>query len=101
MWSPRDRLGYDWGFAGYQTGSSPPVLPVKVNLKTQYGARGDGRTDDTQALLNAVNDITGGVIYIPAGDGTGVMGWRHCTAWGYINQSLSVCSQHVAADHSL
>lgn len=68
LWSPRDRLGYDWGFAGYQTGRTPPLLPETVNLKTQYGAQGDGYTDDTQALLTAIDSINGGVIYMPAGD---------------------------------
>lgn len=72
LWSTSDRLVYDWGYAGYQGGAVPPLLPVTVNLKTQYGARGDGVTDDTQALLSAINDITKGVIYMPAGEAQGL-----------------------------
>jgi hypothetical protein len=59
---------YDWGWAGYANGDrNPPLLPVRVNLKTQFGAKGDGVTDDTQALLKAIDSITSGVIYLPAG----------------------------------
>src|SRR6266513_5146070 len=42
-----------------------------VNLKTAYGAKGDGVTDDTEALQNALNDVGTGthspVLWIPAG----------------------------------
>ena len=67
LWDPKDRLVYDWGFAGYNGGSMPPTLPVKVNLKAQFGAKGDGYTDDTQALTAAIDSITSGVIYMSAG----------------------------------
>jgi len=34
LWSPRDRLVYEWSWAGYMQGSAePPRLPVTVNLK--------------------------------------------------------------------
>ncbi|KAF8072832.1 hypothetical protein HT031_000492 [Scenedesmus sp. PABB004] len=67
LWSPRGRLGYDWGWAGYRFGATPPVLPVAVNLKTQFGARGDGTTDDTSALLRAIEATPSGAIFMPAG----------------------------------
>jgi hypothetical protein len=68
LWSAQGRLVYDWGWAGYATSDrNPPLLPVRVNLKTQFGAKGDGVTDDTQALLRAIDNTTSGVIYLPAG----------------------------------
>jgi len=40
-----------------------------VNLKTRYGAKGDGEADDTTAIQRALNDLAKhhGVLYIPAG----------------------------------
>jgi Pectate lyase superfamily protein len=46
-------------------------FPSWANLKTWYGAVGDGNSDDTQALQTALNDLgkTGksSVLYLPAG----------------------------------
>jgi Pectate lyase superfamily protein len=46
-------------------------FPSWANLKTRYGAVGDGNSDDTQALQAALNDLgkTGNwsVLYLPAG----------------------------------
>lgn len=40
-----------------------------VNVKQKYGARGDGKTDDTQALQNAIRDNvdTHRILYLPNG----------------------------------
>ncbi|KAL4420947.1 hypothetical protein ABPG77_004576 [Micractinium sp. CCAP 211/92] len=68
---PRGR-GYDWSLAGYMDGKAfLPKKPPTFNLKTKFGARGNGRTDDTQALARAIAAASarpsGGVIYLPAG----------------------------------
>jgi hypothetical protein len=50
--------------------ASLPRVPVWRNLKTNYGARGDGVTDDTAELLQAIRDFPGtspGALYLPPG----------------------------------
>lgn len=48
-----------------------PKKPPSFNLKADFGARGNGRTDDTQALARAIAAASarpkGGVIFLPAG----------------------------------
>ena len=52
------RAGRGGSFTNYS-----PVVDVK-----SYGAKGNGTTDDTTAILNAINSLSGyGVIYFPAG----------------------------------
>src|SRR5690242_8833062 len=43
-------------------------LPSWINVK-QYGAKGDGVTNDTTAITNAITDlnVSGGVLYFPQG----------------------------------
>jgi hypothetical protein len=72
LWRAPDRIGYEWSMAGYQQGNPLPLPAVTHNLKTNFGARGDGVTDDTQALVNALNTMTRGVLLIPAGGAGGV-----------------------------
>lgn len=64
----REKRLFDYSYAGYRAGERTiPHLKVTVNLKTQYGAKGDGITDDTQALIRAIKEIKSGVIFIPEG----------------------------------
>ena len=78
LWKAQSRLVYEWSMAGYQQGNAPiPNLPVTVNLKTTYGAVGDGIADDTAALTTALNAINKGVIYLPAGRGWGHLTWTY------------------------
>jgi len=42
-------------------------VPQAANLKTQFGAKGDGVTDDTAALLKALETVSSGAIFLPAG----------------------------------
>eukprot|EP00879_Flechtneria_rotunda_P023635 GHRR01025009.1.p1 GENE.GHRR01025009.1~~GHRR01025009.1.p1 ORF type:complete len:378 (+),score=81.41 GHRR01025009.1:302-1435(+) len=59
----------DYSYAGYRAGvDNLPDMPKTVDLKDSYGAKGDNKTDDTQAFLDALDDVTDqAVIYIPAG----------------------------------
>lgn len=68
QWRPTGRL-IDYSYAGYRAGVDRiPNMPKSVDLKVSYGAKGDGKTDDTQAFLDAINDVIDqAVIYIPAG----------------------------------
>jgi hypothetical protein len=42
-------------------------LPSWKNVKTTFGAKGDGVSDDTAAIQSAFNAIQGSVLYFPAG----------------------------------
>jgi hypothetical protein len=66
LWSPQSRLP-DFSFAGYRFGEEPlPTVPVVANVR-DFGARGDGEHDDTQAFLDAIGATESGAILIPAG----------------------------------
>ncbi|MEO7599310.1 MAG: glycosyl hydrolase family 28-related protein, partial [Opitutus sp.] len=66
LWDPDGRLP-DFSFAGYREGLvALPHQSAAKNLKSDFGAKGDGVTDDTEAFLNAIRE-TRGVLFIPAG----------------------------------
>src|SRR6185295_4016371 len=44
-----------------------PSPPARWNLKRDFHARGDGRTDDSLALRTAIQKIESGVLFIPSG----------------------------------
>jgi len=76
LWDPaRGPLQQDWSFAGYGHGRAeglPPrsAIPVVADLKRDYGAAGDNRTDDTLAFQRALNDtarLKNGALFIPEG----------------------------------
>jgi len=66
QWKPDSRLP-DFSYAGYHSGETPiPTVGVKSNVK-DFGAKGDGQTDDTDAFKKAIEATEGGAILIPAG----------------------------------
>ncbi len=65
-WKEDSRLP-DFSFAGYQFGERPiPAVPPVDDVR-RHGARGDGKTDDTEAFLAAVKAANRGAILIPPG----------------------------------
>lgn len=64
-WSPTSRLP-DFSFAGYGGGEDVPRLAVVADV-TDFGARGDGRHDDTRAFQDAIDATRGGALFIPRG----------------------------------
>ncbi|MEI8372849.1 MAG: glycoside hydrolase family 88 protein [Planctomycetota bacterium] len=65
-WTPESRLP-DFSFAGYHCGEkSLPVVPPGVSVK-DFGAKGDGVADDSQAFLDALAKVRSGAIEVPAG----------------------------------
>jgi len=66
LWNPRGRLP-DFSQAGYHAGEAAiPDVPVKGNVR-DFGARGDGSTDDTAAFAAAIAAVNDGALLIPAG----------------------------------
>lgn len=65
-WNVRTRLP-DFSYAGYHAGEAPlPKIRPGVSVK-EFGARGDGTTDDTAAFQKALATVPSGAIEIPAG----------------------------------
>ena len=65
-WTPASPLP-DFSHAGYRAGTSEPELPkAQVSVK-KFGAVGDGKADDSEAILKAVAAAPGKVIFFPEG----------------------------------
>lgn len=65
-WTPTGPLP-DYSFAGYHNGEAAiPTVAVVASVK-DYGAKGDGVTDDTAAINKAISSVTKGAILFPAG----------------------------------
>ena len=65
-WTSRSRPP-DFSFAGYRAGErSIPSVKQSLNVR-DFGARGDGRTDDTHAFKEAIARCRTGAIFIPPG----------------------------------
>jgi polygalacturonase len=65
-WTPQSRLP-DFSFAGYRRGEEPFRIPAQSISVASFGAKGDGRTDDTKAFQQAIADGSGKVVLIPPG----------------------------------
>ena len=66
LWDPVGRLP-DFSYAGYGQGENPlPNVPEKAYV-TDFGAVGDGQTDNTAAFQAAIDSVDRGTIVIPAG----------------------------------
>ena len=62
----RERLP-DYSYAGYRAGEvALPKLPVVANVRS-FGARGDGRHDDTDAFRRAIAETHDGALLVPRG----------------------------------
>ena len=67
MWDPHGWLP-DFSYAGYHAGEKAiPNINTVANVKTDYGAIGDGINDDTQAFKNAIAATNNGALFIPRG----------------------------------
>ena len=65
-WDPLGRLP-DFSYAGYHRGEQPiPDAPQASNVK-DFGAIGDGITDDTKSIQAAIDGTPRGAVYVPAG----------------------------------
>jgi hypothetical protein len=66
LWEPRGRLP-DYSFAGYRRGELPlPERRPDLSVK-DFGAIGDGKTDDTESFQRALAEGRGKVIAVPRG----------------------------------
>lgn len=79
----------DWSYAGYAAGDKRiPKFAIAADIKSDFGAVGDGKTDDTQAFLAAVESVRDrATIYIPEGKCS-----KLCVAvWGVGRKFTSTC----------
>ena len=65
-WHPSSRLP-DFSYAGFRSGEKNiPTSPQGISIH-EFGAKGDGQTDDTRAFQQALRTIESGVIELPPG----------------------------------
>ena len=57
----------DFSWAGYHGGDTPLPNPAPSSNVRDYGARGDGATDDTASFQRALAEAPPGVILVPRG----------------------------------
>lgn len=65
-WDPAGRLP-DVSYAGYACGDKPPPTIAAVANVRNFGATGDGTTDDSDAFLAAIEKTAKGAIMVPPG----------------------------------
>ncbi|MHC4873694.1 MAG: glycosyl hydrolase family 28-related protein, partial [Planctomycetota bacterium] len=66
LWDPQGRLP-DYSYAGYHSGMK--IIPESevVSNVCDFGAAGDGQTDDTEAFKTAIAAAENGAVFVPAG----------------------------------
>lgn len=69
QWWPAIMAAALWTASGGAAHARTPAAPAVVDLRGYGGAAGDGRTDDTQALLRCIARArqVGGVVHVPPG----------------------------------
>lgn len=65
-WTPTSRLP-DFSHAGYHEGEKPLPTVAEVTNVRDFGAKGDGEHDDTEAFQKAIAAAKPGAIMVPAG----------------------------------
>jgi hypothetical protein len=65
-WDPRGRLP-DCSYAGYHAAEAALPTPEVVGNVRDFGAKGDGETEDTEAFRKAIEATDGGALLVPAG----------------------------------
>ena len=66
-WRPDGRLP-DFSYAGYRAGAAELPEPKATLNVRDFGAKGDGKTDDSKAFLDAIAAAEGKVVEIPPGE---------------------------------
>lgn len=66
LWTPQSRLP-DFSYAGYRWGQESYRIPKESISVKDFGAKGDGQSDDTAAFKRALAAGKGKVIVIPPG----------------------------------